>query len=318
VKQLKILLTVLFVMPIVGVYAAEEPDLPIAKAILARDRGAVRYYLENGQSANQRNKDGYPLIMLAAKKGNMAILNDLIEFGVNVNARNYNNRTALMMASQEGHLDVAQLLIENLADLNAQDDDGFTALMWADMYNDLRMVKLLVGNGAEQNYLTDHEGYPLLTRASLHGHARIVQFLLNNGAQAVDKNCNCVPALFYAINAGHIKVVKVFVEHFKNANLSVDGSTSALMAASFFGRTHIASFLIENHANVNARGPLGFTPLMSAVIGERNQAEMVQLLVNNKADVNVVLDDGFSALEAAKDKNRADIVKILKRAGAKR
>ena len=77
--------------------------------------------------------------------------------------------------------------------------------------------------------------------------------------------------------------------------------------------------ILGSGAGVNKANDQGWTPLISA--SHSGHAEIVQLLLKKGADVKAtatVKGADMTALEAAKIRNKEEIVKMLKDAGAKR
>ncbi len=60
---------------------------------------------------------------------------------------------------------------------------------------------------------------------------------------------------------------------------------------------------------MNVQGKLGATPLMVACSG--SHLEIVQLLIENKADVNCVTPEGWSALHVAVWASAPAVVRLL-------
>jgi ankyrin repeat protein len=71
------------------------------------------------------------LAMLAAGRGNMAIVRLLLDWGAAHFQERHDDHTLLAEAARHGHIDVAQLLVDRGADLHAVGRDGLTPLAWA-------------------------------------------------------------------------------------------------------------------------------------------------------------------------------------------
>jgi uncharacterized protein len=102
---------------------------------------------------------------------------------------------------------------------------------------------------------------------------------------------------------------------------------TALMWAVFYCRKDAVATLLNLGADVNHRGQLGFTPLMSTgnplqghvLHGTRaERTEVADLLIRHGAGVNRRSDDGETALDFAALSNNADLVRLLLAAGADR
>jgi ankyrin repeat protein len=79
--------------------------------------------------------------------------------------------------------------------------------------------------------------------------------------------------------------------------------------AAMNGHTDIAQLLIANRADVNVQVQDGATPLITASVF--GHMEIVQLLLANGSDVKLRNNDGMTALHAAADKGYKDIVELL-------
>src|ERR1700676_4690171 len=84
---------------------------------------------------------------------------------------------------------------------------------------------------------------------------------------------------------------------------------SRLMAAAKNGRTDVVNKLLEQKANVDAQGKQGVTALMLAA--ENNQAEIVKLLLKKNADPNLEYQTGWSALMKAVYQGNTSCVEAL-------
>ncbi len=87
-----------------------------------------------------------------------------------------------------------------------------------------------------------------------------------------------------------------------------------LMRAAAIGNSRTVSYLIENGADVNERGPRDSTALMFAAGG--GHTDIVEMLVDSGADINAREHGGWTALAHALADGHMDIISVLKQKGA--
>ena len=143
---MKLLLTTIAAVVLVGCGESQSPEPPKAKApdISIHDAAeegnieAVKHHLAAGVDVNWKNIASLTPLHYAAHNGHKEIAELLIANGANVNAKMDNGFTSLHWAAiapnaHEGHKEVAELLIAEGADVNAKDRvGGGTPLDWAD------------------------------------------------------------------------------------------------------------------------------------------------------------------------------------------
>ena len=95
---------------------------------------------------NALNTQGESPLMLAALKGQLELVNQMLKKDADVNKTNW---TPLHYAATTGQLAVIRLLIENHAYIDAESPNGSTPLMLASMYGTPEAVKLLLDEGAD-------------------------------------------------------------------------------------------------------------------------------------------------------------------------
>ncbi|KAJ7291257.1 ankyrin repeat-containing domain protein [Mycena rebaudengoi] len=243
----------------------------------------------------------------ASGGGHANVLQVLFEKGANVDA-GHGEDNPLKAASQNGHIDIVHLLFENGADVHIGND---SALRAASESGHTEVVQVLLRKGANTN-VTSGNGESLLitmsTKSYIHPrHVDIVRLLLENGA---DVNAGNNGALQAASKRGYTEIVQLLLknadEHTSSAleaAASWDGSLSIYLEASEDERnmveaatrrlTHIR-FLLDSGADVHVRNN---GALREAA--KRGHTEVVQLLLENGANINAANEHTGSALEAA-------------------
>ena len=169
-------------------------------------------------SCNGIHKYVGELLIKAAKEGDAAKVQELLNIGINPNFRCGFRGTALIWASYLGHLDVVRILLKNKADVNLQSKSGFTALIEAAYQGNMDITRILLENKADANLQDDNgNGWTALIWASYLGHLEMVRILLKNNA---DVNLSCKrwesTALKVASNEGHSDILELLKKIHRN------------------------------------------------------------------------------------------------------
>jgi ankyrin repeat protein len=184
--------------------------------------------------------------------------------------------------------DVATILdlLSKGVDVDVRDGERRTALLLATHGNRIKAAKALIEAGADVNAKDTINDSPYLY-AGARGHLEILRMTLAHGADLKSTNRYGGTALIPAAERGHVETV----------------------------RTLIAAGVDVDHVN-----NLGWTALIEAIVlsdgGERHQ-QIVQALVDAKANVNLADRDGVTPLQLARDRGYKEIEQILVKAGAK-
>ena len=142
-------------------------------------------------------------------------------------------------------------------------------------------VERLLANGAGVDSRTRDQATPLI-EAALSGQPEIVALLLAKGADVMARNAGGFTPLHAAAYSGSVPVATLLLDK---------------------------GVLLEDVAN-----KAGASPLM--VASERNNVDMVELLIARGADIGRPERNGYTPLTRAFWKGHGDIVRALKRHGA--
>lgn len=113
----------------------------------------------------------------AAKCGNEAVANELLEADACLKARNEEGSTPLIVAAHHGRIALVYLFIQKGTEVNAVNNIGTTALMYAALKGATGIVALLIQARANVN-LIDNEGDTALLCAVQNDRTAIVDLLI--------------------------------------------------------------------------------------------------------------------------------------------
>ncbi|MEW6140156.1 MAG: ankyrin repeat domain-containing protein [Thermodesulfobacteriota bacterium] len=241
----------------------------------------VRLFLTLGADANPSG--GHPLIACCASAPLEAV-QMLVKAGADV--KNWKDVPPTWIAAKKNRPDVLEFLLKGGAQMDAKEEEsGNTALLEAvsaDPSQD-RLVEILLKHGAQVN-VASKNGMTALMKASVMGRVKAAEMLLDKGADV-------------------------------NARFPKNGRT-ALCMASEVGSVAVAKLLLERGADIDsADDEFGATPLMIAC--HNNHVPVVKLLLEKKANVNIQSKKGGTALSVATRKGNTEIVKLLRKSGAR-
>jgi uncharacterized protein len=170
-----------------------EEDFAIA---VANDRASqVRDMLAHGMDPNTVDQIGEPVLVIAARAGNVATVDVLLAANANVNARSKFGDSAIMAAALAGQLPIVRTLRARGADLEGP---GWTPLSYAATGGHDAIVTYLLAEGASINAASPN-GTTALMMAVRESHGSTVDLLLTKGADVNLRNQNGASALDWAV-----------------------------------------------------------------------------------------------------------------------
>lgn len=253
-------------------------------SIINGENEKVKEYIQSGIDVNMKTDRGFTLLMLAieAQQYETALL--LVELGAKIDYAHYGSNQLLMYATDWGHKELVEMLLKrDDYDVNEADQFGKT---------------------------------PLLSALALNNSEELIEVLIKNGA-----NCNYVDengkaALHYAIQTGNSKIVQSLLKCSSDTNVQDKDGVTPLMLTSLFNFPELTKILVKQSDNVKVdlRDQKGRTALYFAA--ENGLTEIVEILINAGANVNIVAKDGRTPLLEAKQWGHSETEKLLIKHGA--
>lgn len=263
-------------------------------------------------------------LVLAARYGQTAAVQRLLDGGVDVDARDALGRTALMAVAGEGATSLLRLLLERGADPALRDREGADALTTAMIKGRLDNAPLLLEAGADPESRSP-AGETALMAAIRAGQVEMVEFLLARGADpdvfSQDDIGSGHTPLMYAARYGRgeagLRMMRQLLRHGARPGTYRPNGETALTFAQRSGQQQMAEELralgVRDESPYAGRSP--GRQLVEAI--RLDDPVKVQELL--KADVDVDFRDaatGLTPLAAAAWYGRADILDLLLRRGA--
>ena len=254
----------------------------------------------------------------AAHNGHKAIVELVLESGADGDLKAKAN--AVVTASRKGDVDIVQLLLDRGIAVNY---DVYTtqvshALCAAAEAGHEKLVGLLLEQGADPNI----QGQ-ILHDAALKGYKKIIQLLIDNGADVNAQGGNYGYAIWAAMSEGHNEIVALLLQHGASPSVHSGYDGEALVVACKCGYRNIVEQLLDEGVDANEgvymvlnkfSSPCHHIPLH--VASEYASEDIVRLLLERGADVNIVGGHRGTALQTAAYCSKKDIVQLLLKWGA--
>ena len=245
----------------------------LLQAILQGDVAEAERLLEAGADPYTAGDEEYPPLMLAARLGNLPMVQLLLSYGVDPQeTAPYVWRmsvSSLYHASYSGNIEVVRELLPFFGNGKQRRRELTHALFPAVARGHMDIVQFLLDNGAKVNgryyanaeYFREepsqstYQGHTPLMLAARLGNLPMVQLLLSYGADPTADSHYAwdvyVTAFYHAARSGNIELLRELLPFFKNGELRRRELSHALFPAAARGRVDILQFLIDQGANVN-------------------------------------------------------------------
>jgi len=257
-------------------------DKQLAQAVQFQDLSEIRTLLQKGANPNTR-EGGRPLLGWAAQSGDVTLVETLLKAGANPNLADEGiGHTPLMRAIDMQQPAIVTALLKAKANPNAKATNGRSCLMMAASSRKPEIVSALIEAGVDVKEVDADGNSPALVAAQ-DGSPESLQILRALGKAGANMN---------ASNAAETPLLYAITQ--ENADL--------------------VQTLLESGASPNAPASGEHFPLERAL----NTPSMLKLLLAAKADPNLNLGEGETALYQAIQEGSTEAVKMLLEAGADR
>ncbi|XP_059366352.1 serine/threonine-protein phosphatase 6 regulatory ankyrin repeat subunit B-like [Carassius carassius] len=296
----------------------------------------VHALIQKGAPVDGMAKDGQTALHIAVENCKPQVVQMLLGFGANVQLRGGKAReTPLHIAARvkEGE-QVAELLLKSGANVNAEQENGESAMHVAARHGALQMIRALIQEGGDVTWKSKVGENPLHV-AVRHCHAHVVEEILNSlsnersrqeaelcvreGNQKGETSLHLAAEL--RSDAVHqvgedTCIIKILMEHHADVTaVTRQSGETPLHYNARVGNTAVLQEMLSNvpsnqlQTAINKHAKNGWSPLLLAA--EQGHTEVVKILLQNNARVDVFDEEGKAAIHLAAEQGHQDIVDTL-------
>ena len=261
----------------------------------------VKYLLKNHDSLSAADHAGMNAFLDAVISQSNPIIELLIEHGIDLHHQNKHGDNALLIAVQQQNPSqkTIKTLLDNQVDATQKNLKGQSAFTVAEKKHPV-IFKLMVKKIAAEKQIE----LPLFTHTepdiSNNTNTQVAKHSSQKASQTAEpaepaqhtqssKTQNAPSAAnqqlwFEAINTGNLGRLNQLKVKGVSIDLTDNKGCTGLIHAAGKGHRAVASYLIQNNANIEHRSNNGSTPMSSAIIS--NSRALVGLLISSGAEVN--------------------------------
>ncbi|ORX45132.1 ankyrin [Anaeromyces robustus] len=284
-------------------------EYPIIISFFNNNINIFKYLIWNGADCNTIDNNGISLLSLAIINDKVDIIRILLSrSNIEITRKDKHGNTPFLKAIIKGDYEIIKLLInygkKKKIDININEKDecGNYPLISSVNNNDLDTVMLLLNYALDNKKdinVTDKEGLNPLMISYSRNFYKIFKYLLKfydiNIKDSKGRNI-----LFYAINKRDVKTTENLINMGADINSEDNEGVSIIDYAIQWGAIEIVKILLKrNNLPLNKRNSKGKTILINIInssIRISYKKELITLLIERGVNMNIVDNDGNSAL----------------------
>jgi ankyrin repeat protein len=215
----------------------------------------------------------------AAQARDTLAINSFFDAGINPNAQNSEGRTVLINAAARGELDVVNVLLSRGVDVNVKDNRGYTALAHAIEARYPEVEEALLNRPELDPNVGGLLGRPILLAYVWRDNKKATERLIALGANVNLRDADGDTALHGAAETGNVEVMRLLLDKRADPNTRNKEGGTPLMWAAVFGNDEAARLLLSRGANASLKDNDGITALQWA---ERNNRQSTAAVLRGK------------------------------------
>lgn len=280
----------------------------------------MRHLLRSGAQLEIFNNDQDTPLHYAVKNGNKEIVKLLLENNANIDAKACPEQsTPIELAIIMGDRQMVSLMIQNL-DVKNRSNMIFEAIK----SRNIDMVKTLLEAGVDTNQEDYPRSSPLLhvselstenTAAEDYG---MIVLLLSYGADLKKRDCNGFTVLHNVASRNHDQSHYDLIEHLLSTgadpNARDRNEATPFCLALENCNPKVAKLFLEHGARADVKNILGRGSMHYA--GSQKYTEVIQLLLDNGADISSACDFGMTVLQTSTTHGNLEVIRCLLKCGA--
>ncbi|XP_071487222.1 transient receptor potential cation channel subfamily A member 1-like [Diadema antillarum] len=254
------------------------------------------------------------------------VISILLNGGAKINAEDKKGRTPLHIAAFHGNVETASRLLESEdIDIEAKDQRSITPLLTACIDGKTDVALMLIDKDAKLNVWDENFDTPLHF-AFREGNKEVSRRIIEKGKQEnclykllTETNQDIVAPIHEAVRYGHEDLVLLALELVKTdehneidkklINFCGENEVTPLHEACRFGRLEMVEMLCEKGARINVQDWDGLSPLHFACAN--NHRKVADYLIGKGADISLTDYEDLTPLQTAANSNNFDTLVAL-------
>ncbi|WP_372369366.1 ankyrin repeat domain-containing protein [Candidatus Uabimicrobium sp. HlEnr_7] len=251
----------------------------------------AKMLLAAGANVNTQGTQGKTVLHSAFFNNENEVIAFILEYKPDFSVKDKYGTTILGEAIKSNNLDIIPTLVKMGANIDEKDKNGNTYLIATANYpsqdKDIKKISTLLEAGADVN-VQNSKGDTVLMQAvgamyfQKDNALKIIDMLLNEKCDVNIKNKKGETALSQAFSKKYVDIAKQLIA--KSANVNVKNSRGDALIFSVLDEAELLKLLVENGAELNVYNRTGYTPLMQSLYYEYNDA--AKYLIEKSTDVN--------------------------------